>query len=87
VGSTMSDPAVVSFLDGPGANQLTIAPVGTSFRLLYRGTPGVTCQLQRSLDLAAWNIILEKAVPAHGLVEYVETNAPASGAYYRVWQR
>jgi hypothetical protein len=68
----------------PAANQLTFDPIGTGYRLRYRGAPGLRCEIQRSQDLVRWTAVQEIGIPAYGVVEYVETNPPSSGAYYRV---
>ncbi len=70
----------------PGAYQLTITPDGSTYRLLYRGTPGVACEFQRSFDFAHWDTILLSRVASNGFVEYIETNAPPRSCYYRVEQ-
>jgi hypothetical protein len=70
----------------PAANQLSLIVEKPGFRVRYRGTPAHSCELQRSVNLMQWTTLLQTAVPAHGIVEYVESNPPASGAYYRVRQ-
>ncbi|HEY5915216.1 MAG TPA: lamin tail domain-containing protein, partial [Verrucomicrobiae bacterium] len=87
IGSVLSAPATLSFRDAPGANRLTIAVAGTSYHLLYHGTPGTLCELQRSSDLIHWGSLLETTIPSHGFVEYTEINPPAGGAYYRARQK
>jgi len=73
--------------NGPSANKLTIAPAVNSYQVLYHGTPGKICELQRSVDLTNWDSILQTPIPSHGLIEYVETNAPSAGAFYRAIEK
>ena len=71
----------------PATNQLSIVPLTTGYRLRYCGAPARLCELQRSADLAHWNTLVETTIPPHGIVEYLESNPPVSGAYYRVRQQ
>ncbi len=68
----------------PATNHLTIASLTNSYLLRYCGTPGRACQFQQSSDLAHWNTLAQIPIPSHGIVDYLETNPPPNGAYYRV---
>jgi hypothetical protein len=71
----------------PAASQLSIVALTTGYRVRYRGTPARWFELQRSPDLAHWITLLETAIPPHGIVEYLESDRPVNGAYYRARQR
>lgn len=70
----------------PATSQLSIVLLTTGYRVRYCGTPARLCQLQWSADLAHWDTLVETTIPPHGIVEYLESNPPASGAYYRARQ-
>jgi hypothetical protein len=50
-------------------------------RFLYQGTPGVNHTLQRSTDLVHWTAL---ATDLSGEIDYLDTEAPAKGAFYRL---
>jgi hypothetical protein len=70
----------------PGPGRLSISPAGMAYRLRYCGPPGKRIQLQRSANLPAWDMLLETVVPAHGIIDHLESTPPETGAYYRVRQ-
>lgn len=53
----------------------------------FAGAPDVTYRLQRATDVTGpWNTIATLAAPASGQLEFHDTNAPQSAAFYRVCQ-
>ncbi len=90
VGWTMSAPAMLLLTDSfpaPKDGHLSIVPLTSGYLIQYRGSPTALCELQRSVDLNTWHIVVETAIPADGLVQYMELDPPLGGAYYRVRQR
>ncbi len=68
----------------PQLHQLTVAPSSGGYRLRYQGTPGRLCEIQRSRTLTNWTRLQAAPLPAHGYLDYVESNPPSEGAFYRV---
>jgi len=75
----------VSAVPLPAANQLTLHSVPEGRVVLFLGTPGATYELERSTNLLDWTPIFTNT-PLHGVLQYVETNGPAGGAFYRVFK-
>jgi CotH kinase protein/Lamin Tail Domain len=64
-------------------NHLTLELAPGGRRLRYFGEPGRACQIQRSYDLVRWELLVETAIPAGGVVEYIDPRTSDRAAYYR----
>ena len=85
-GGSASSTVEIQVLAGPlpGRNQLLILPGTNGWALRFRGLPGATCQVQRSVDLSVWEEIATLTVPPDGILEYEDSNAPVGAGFYRI---
>jgi len=67
----------------PEPNHVLLTPSAGGYRLRFMGTPGQTCQIQRSIDLVNWDTLTTQAVPLPGLLEYEDAAPPQPVAFYR----
>lgn len=58
---------------------------GGAIRVVWRGTPGFTYEIQTSSQLipSSWNFLTTKTAGVDGLFEIVEATEPGSNRYYR----
>jgi uncharacterized repeat protein (TIGR01451 family) len=61
---------------------------GQSVTVRFAGVPGYAYDVERNTNLfdAGWTVIATTNAPPNGVWLYVDTNAPAGGAYYRTRQ-
>lgn len=88
-GSTATGGVAVLVYRGalPGTGGLILVPKGEVYLLRYAGSPGATCELQRSANLEQWSALVSTPVPPHGIVEQ-EVEVPTAGAvFFRVLER
>ena len=53
-------------------------------RFRFKGTPGIDHTLQRSSDLVNWITLATGLGTSTGEIDYLDTGAPASAAFYRI---
>lgn len=63
---------------------VSIAMVPEGVRLRFSGVPGRSYNIERApAATGPWSIIITSTAPLGGLIEFVDTNAPAGPAFYR----
>ncbi|MCW1887521.1 DUF5060 domain-containing protein [Luteolibacter flavescens] len=55
-----------------------------AMRFRYTGTPGVGHTLQRSTDLLTWITLASELGVEDGVIDYLDTDAPETAAFYRI---
>jgi hypothetical protein len=80
-GSSSGDFATVVYREVPAVSLDLIA---TGVRLRVTGLPGRSYNIERAPAVTGpWSTINTQTAPASGAFEYLDTNPPASAAFYR----
>jgi hypothetical protein len=65
--------------------QVSVALLSGEVRLHFTGTAGTSYRVERALAVTGpWRIIATPTAPPGGLIEYIDTTAPAGAAFYRL---
>ena len=77
----------VSVTNAVGRAQ-TISVSGPNVKVRFAGVPGYAYDVERTTNVTAgtWVVLLTTNAPAHGVWEYLDTNPPLPGAFYRTKQ-
>jgi hypothetical protein len=68
----------------PSANVVILTTVPGGYRIRFAGIPGLTYNIQRApVVTGPWTTLSTVVAPAHGIIEYTDTNAPPAQAFYR----
>ena len=85
-GGSATAQVVVLVVSGslPGANQVSLTPVGSGYRLRFAGIPGRSYDVQRAPAVdGPWATLATLVAPLHGIIEYLDANPPPGAAFYR----
>jgi hypothetical protein len=81
-GSSSDDYATVVYRENLPPLSIDLVPTG--IRICFTGVPGRIYNIERALAVTGpWSTIATTTAPPQGIVEYIDTNPPAGGAFYR----
>jgi hypothetical protein len=83
-GTTFSLAAPVTVTYTPAPEGTLSVPGGTTADLLFHGYPGISHEVQRSIDLANWLTLQTIVADANGDIPFQDPAPPSPRAYYRV---
>lgn len=73
-----------TFVPVPEPGTVSIALIPAGVRLRFAGVAGRSYNIERAPAVTGpWNTINTQTAPVSGFLEYLDTNSPASGAFYR----
>jgi hypothetical protein len=80
-----SDWILYRLADAPEHNQVNLALMpDLGVRLRFAGVSGQAYQVQRASSAnGPWAVLSTLTAPAHGMIEYIDSNRPPEGAFYR----
>ena len=82
--STATGTVSVNVTASAGANILGLSGSVPEITVSFAGMPGSTYAVDRSTDLVTWTeLTTSAATGSDGLVNFIDTSAPAGAAYYR----
>jgi hypothetical protein len=80
--TSLTAPVTVTYTPAPEGT-LSV-PGGTSADLLFHGYPGISHEVQRSIDLDNWITLQTIVADTNGEIPYQDPSPPSPRAYYRV---
>jgi outer membrane protein assembly factor BamB len=77
--------AIIVYRENLPPVSIELSPNGT--RIRFTGVTGRTYTIERAPSVTGpWSTIATPTTPVNGIIEYIDTNLPAGGAFYRTRQ-
>jgi uncharacterized delta-60 repeat protein len=80
-----ANPGGIAVVSNPMLNRLFgMAQTSSGLALRFQGLPGLSYILERSTTFSAWEPVAAADAAADGVAQFVDSDPPAGGAFYRV---